>query len=544
MLVAHRRALRGLLRARRRQAIGAAGRGHVHVGHGRRQPDAGGDRGAPRAGAADRADRRPPARAARRRRRPDDRPAQALRRRRQVVLRGRRRRRHARRAALDPHARLPRLLDRGGRAARARPPELPAARAARARRRPLPDDGTGARRRPAVRRRSKRRGRARRRARDAPVRADRDRRRRRARPRLGPRAGALRRAAPAFRCSPTRCRARGAARPRSPTTTCCCATRQFAAAHRPAVRHPHRRPADLQAAARVARRARDAPRSRSTPRAAWHDPDAVVGMRDPAADRRCSTGSRPGARPADPDWLAALARGRRRRRRRDRRRRSATSCPSRWSPARSRLAARATRRCSSPRSMPIRDVEVFVAARDGLRRACSPTAARTGSTDGLDRVRRRRRRPTGPVVLLIGDVALAHDIGGLLAAPPARLPLTIVLLNNDGGGIFHFLPVAGETRRVRGARRDPPRPRLRARRGAVRLRPRAPARRSPSSAPRSSRSVAGGATTIIEVRTDRDENLALHRRVAEAASPASARRRRYTPSRRLSPPAPAAAPPA
>ena len=51
----------------------------------------------------------------------------------------------------------------------------------------------------------------------------------------------------------------------------------------------------------------------------------------------------------------------------------------------------------------------------------------------------------GPVVLLIGDVALAHDIGGLLAASRLRLPLTIVLLNNDGGGIFHFLPVAGET---------------------------------------------------------------------------------------------------
>src|SRR5438874_6991744 len=50
----------------------------------------------------------------------------------------------------------------------------------------------------------------------------------------------------------------------------------------------------------------------------------------------------------------------------------------------------------------------------------------------------------GPVVLLTGDVALAHDIGGLLAARRLNLALTIVLLNNDGGGIFHFLPVAGE----------------------------------------------------------------------------------------------------
>jgi 2-succinyl-5-enolpyruvyl-6-hydroxy-3-cyclohexene-1-carboxylate synthase len=48
----------------------------------------------------------------------------------------------------------------------------------------------------------------------------------------------------------------------------------------------------------------------------------------------------------------------------------------------------------------------------------------------------------GPVVLLIGDVALAHDIGGLLAAGRLGLKLTIVLLDNGGGGIFDFLPVS------------------------------------------------------------------------------------------------------
>jgi 2-succinyl-5-enolpyruvyl-6-hydroxy-3-cyclohexene-1-carboxylate synthase len=52
--------------------------------------------------------------------------------------------------------------------------------------------------------------------------------------------------------------------------------------------------------------------------------------------------------------------------------------------------------------------------------------------------------PEAPVVLLIGDVALAHDLGGLLAARRFGLQLTIVLLNNDGGGIFHFLPVASQ----------------------------------------------------------------------------------------------------
>lgn len=48
------------------------------------------------------------------------------------------------------------------------------------------------------------------------------------------------------------------------------------------------------------------------------------------------------------------------------------------------------------------------------------------------------------MVLLIGDVALAHDVGGLLAASRLGLKLVIVLIDNDGGGIFHFLPASGQ----------------------------------------------------------------------------------------------------
>jgi 2-succinyl-5-enolpyruvyl-6-hydroxy-3-cyclohexene-1-carboxylate synthase len=45
-------------------------------------------------------------------------------------------------------------------------------------------------------------------------------------------------------------------------------------------------------------------------------------------------------------------------------------------------------------------------------------------------------------VLLIGDVALAHDIGGLLATKRLELKLTIVLVDNGGGGIFDFLTIS------------------------------------------------------------------------------------------------------
>ena len=45
--------------------------------------------------------------------------------------------------------------------------------------------------------------------------------------------------------------------------------------------------------------------------------------------------------------------------------------------------------------------------------------------------------------MLIGEVALLHDVGGLLAARRAGVELTVVCVNNGGGGIFDFLPLAG-----------------------------------------------------------------------------------------------------
>jgi 2-succinyl-5-enolpyruvyl-6-hydroxy-3-cyclohexene-1-carboxylate synthase len=46
------------------------------------------------------------------------------------------------------------------------------------------------------------------------------------------------------------------------------------------------------------------------------------------------------------------------------------------------------------------------------------------------------------VVLVIGDVSFYHDLNGLLAVKQHALNLVVVLLNNDGGGIFSFLPQA------------------------------------------------------------------------------------------------------
>jgi 2-succinyl-5-enolpyruvyl-6-hydroxy-3-cyclohexene-1-carboxylate synthase len=94
-------------------------------------------------------------------------------------------------------------------------------------------------------------------------------------------------------------------------------------------------------------------------------------------------------------------------------------------------------------SMPVRDVESFFPARDDPPRVLANRGA-NGIDGTVSSALGAAAAAAGPAVLLIGDVALAHDVGGLLAAKRHGLALTIVLLNNDGGGIFEFLPVSGE----------------------------------------------------------------------------------------------------
>ena len=80
-----------------------------------------------------------------------------------------------------------------------------------------------------------------------------------------------------------------------------------------------------------------------------------------------------------------------------------------------RAAAGATATLVVAASMPVRDVETFFPAPPRAAAVLSNRGA-----NGIDGTRlhrpRRRGRGGGPAVLLIGDVALAHDIGGLLAA--------------------------------------------------------------------------------------------------------------------------------
>jgi 2-succinyl-5-enolpyruvyl-6-hydroxy-3-cyclohexene-1-carboxylate synthase len=95
-------------------------------------------------------------------------------------------------------------------------------------------------------------------------------------------------------------------------------------------------------------------------------------------------------------------------------------------------------------SMPVREIETFWPVRaDPPRVLCKRGA---NGIDGLvSSAFGAAADGNGQVVLLIGDVALAYDLGGLLAAKRLNLKLTIVLVDNGGGGIFDFLPVAHTT---------------------------------------------------------------------------------------------------
>ncbi|MFZ1993361.1 MAG: 2-succinyl-5-enolpyruvyl-6-hydroxy-3-cyclohexene-1-carboxylic-acid synthase [Solirubrobacteraceae bacterium] len=179
-------------------------------------------------------------------------------------------------------------------------------------------------------------------------------------------------------------------------------------------------------------------------------------------------------------------------------------------------------------SMPIRDAELYFPAGRPLPRVLANRGANgiDGTVSTAFGVAAAAPAPGPPTVLLIGDVALAHDVGGLIAARQLRLDLTIVVLNNDGGGIFHFLPVSGEGDVFREHVVTPHGldfARAAALYGLEHTRAGTAAQ------------LAGAITRpgIVEVRTDRAENLDLHRRLADAALSAV---------RALSPTAPAASP--
>ncbi|HYV16631.1 MAG TPA: 2-succinyl-5-enolpyruvyl-6-hydroxy-3-cyclohexene-1-carboxylic-acid synthase [Conexibacter sp.] len=249
---------------------------------------------------------------------------------------------------------------------------------------------------------------------------------------------------------------------------------------------------------------------------AWHDPDGVAATRIAASPRATLAALAPEHRGAgDAGWLERW-------RGADRAAAGAIAATLGEELSEPRVAAELVAALPSEAtlfvasSMPIRDVETFAAARDGAPRVLSNRGA-NGIDGTVAAALGAAAAGDGPVVLHIGDVALAYDLGALLSARRLQLALTIVLVNNDGGGIFHFLPVAGETDAFEQHVATP--------HGLDFAQAAAlyGARHQLVSTPGELRDALGLAlaedgVTILEVRTEREANVVLHRRVWDAVS--------------------------
>lgn len=96
-------------------------------------------------------------------------------------------------------------------------------------------------------------------------------------------------------------------------------------------------------------------------------------------------------------------------------------------------------------SMPIRDVDTFfkTTERDVMIYANRGANGIDGVVSTAFGVQAAKRRPA---YLFIGDLSFLHDMNGLIASKMQPTDLTIVIMNNDGGGIFSYLPQSQEER--------------------------------------------------------------------------------------------------
>jgi 2-succinyl-5-enolpyruvyl-6-hydroxy-3-cyclohexene-1-carboxylate synthase len=139
-------------------------------------------------------------------------------------------------------------------------------------------------------------------------------------------------------------------------------------------------------------------------------------------------------------------------------------------------------------SMPVRDAEAFFPQSAKRLRFLSNRGA--NGIDGVVSSAAGAALASGaPTWLLTGELALLHDIGGLFAARRAGAGLHVVCLNNGGGGIFDFLPVA--------AHADPA------------------LYEEHIATPAFPEELRGLLREVTEIRTDRRTNVELHRRLVD-----------------------------
>ena len=161
-------------------------------------------------------------------------------------------------------------------------------------------------------------------------------------------------------------------------------------------------------------------------------------------------------------------------------------------------------------SMPIRDLDAFgTAARPGVRILANRGV---NGIDGIVSTAAGAALATGrPTTALVGDLAFQHDLGGLLAASRLGARLRIVVVHNDGGGIFHFLPIARHAERFETLFGTP---------HGLAFAHAAALAGFPFQAARDAAGLreALKASGVVEVRTDRTANVEQHRALHDAAA--------------------------
>lgn len=92
-------------------------------------------------------------------------------------------------------------------------------------------------------------------------------------------------------------------------------------------------------------------------------------------------------------------------------------------------------------SLPVRHLDQFVPSQSKSLRVFANRGA-SGIDGTIASALGAAKTTDQPLVLVIGDVAFYHDMNSLLALQRCNVKATIILINNNGGGIFHRLPIA------------------------------------------------------------------------------------------------------
>jgi 2-succinyl-5-enolpyruvyl-6-hydroxy-3-cyclohexene-1-carboxylate synthase len=179
-------------------------------------------------------------------------------------------------------------------------------------------------------------------------------------------------------------------------------------------------------------------------------------------------------------------------------------------------------------SMPVRDLDAWLPS---TGRALTVRSNR--GANGIDGVVSTALGSAavaeGPVALVVGDIAFLHDLNALVGARLHDLALTVVLVNNDGGGIFSFLPQAQPGKPAAGSGLPEHYEELFGEPHGIDVGPAVRALGgehrcvTPGELGEAIRDAVGRAgVQVLELRTDRARNLQLHRELAATVQQALA----------------------